>query len=156
MQMQLIAVGTRQPAWVEEAYREYASRLVGEFPLTLREIKAEPRSLGKSVAAMMQAEAQRIRQALPAGAMLIILDERGRAVTSQGLAQLLTQWKQSHGSVSFVIGGPDGLDPSLKAEADLALRLSDFTLPHGMARVLLAEQLYRAWSIQAGHPYHRS
>jgi len=156
MQLQLLAVGAKQPAWVDEAYREYAGRLVGEFPLTLREIKAEPRTLGKTVEAMMQAEAQRIRQAMQPGALLVVLDERGRSLSSTGLADQLQRWKQAYGSVCFVIGGPDGLDPNLQAEAGFSLRLSDFTLAHGLARVLLAEQLYRAWSITAGHPYHRS
>jgi 23S rRNA (pseudouridine1915-N3)-methyltransferase len=105
---------------------------------------------------MMQAEAARIRQALATGSLLVTLDERGRTLTSVALAQQLDRWRLDQSAVSFVIGGPDGLDPGLKAEAALSIRLSDFTLPHGMARVLLAEQLYRAWSILTGHPYHRS
>ncbi|CAM8623263.1 COG1576 Uncharacterized conserved protein [Burkholderiales bacterium] len=156
MQLHLIAVGTKQPHWVDEAYREYASRFPGEFPLTLKEIKAEPRTLGKTVEAMMQSEATRIRQALATGSLLVTLDERGRTLTSVALAQQLDRWRLDQSAVSFVIGGPDGLDPGLKAEAALSIRLSDFTLPHGMARVLLTEQLYRAWSILTGHPYHRS
>ncbi|MEY2777177.1 MAG: rRNA ((1915)-N(3))-methyltransferase RlmH [Pseudomonadota bacterium] len=155
MQLQLLAVGTKQPSWVDEAYKDYAGRLVGEFPLTLKEIKAEPRTLGKTVESMMQAEASRIRQAVLPQSMLVVLDERGRSLTSVGLADQLRRWQQSFSAVSFVIGGPDGLDPDLKAEAGFSLRLSDLTLAHGLARVLLAEQLYRAWSILAGHPYHR-
>lgn len=155
MQLQLIAVGTRQPSWVDEGYRDYADRLAGEFSLTLREVKAEPRTLGKTVEAMMQAEAQRIRQAMLPSALLVVLDEYGRALTSTGLADQLRRWQQDHAAVSFVIGGPDGLDPSLKSQAGSALRLSDLTLAHGLARVVLAEQLYRAVSILSGHPYHR-
>ncbi|MEY3572189.1 MAG: 23S rRNA (pseudouridine(1915)-N(3))-methyltransferase RlmH [Burkholderiaceae bacterium] len=156
MQLHLLAVGTKQPRWVEEAYREYADRFPGEFPLTLKEIKAEPRTLGKTVEAMMQAEASRVRQALPPGSLLVTLDEHGKTLTSVALAQQLDRWRLNQHTVSFVIGGPDGLDPTLKSESACSLRLSDFTLPHGMARVILVEQLYRAWSILAGHPYHRA
>jgi 23S rRNA (pseudouridine1915-N3)-methyltransferase len=105
---------------------------------------------------MMAAEAQRLRAAMPAHARVVALDEHGQRLTSEGLAQQLSDWREQADPVVFLIGGPDGLDASLKREARLLLRLSDFTLPHGMARVLLAEQLYRAWSIGSGHPYHRA
>jgi len=105
---------------------------------------------------MMAAEAQRIRAALPAHARVVALDEHGQRLTSEALSIQLTGWRENADPVVFLIGGPDGLDAELKKEAGLLLRLSDFTLPHGMARVLLAEQLYRAWSIGSGHPYHRA
>lgn len=103
----------------------------------------------------MAAEAQRIDAALPRGCRLVCLDERGQDLTTMRLAQSLTGWQQDGRDVAFVIGGADGLDPALKARADTLIRLSSLTLPHGMVRVLLAEQLYRAWSINANHPYHR-
>jgi 23S rRNA (pseudouridine1915-N3)-methyltransferase len=156
MQMNILAVGSRQPAWVDEAVADYCRRLPPDLPLTLKEVKAESRTTGKGAAVMMAAEAQRLRAAMPAHARVVALDEHGQRLTSERLAQQLSDWREQADPVVFLIGGPDGLDASLKREARLLLRLSDFTLPHGMARVLLAEQLYRAWSIGSGHPYHRA
>ena len=156
MQMTILAVGGRQPDWVNEAVADYCRRLPPDLPLILREVKAESRTTGKTAAAMMTAEAQRIRAALPPHARLVALDEHGQRLTSEALAVELSGWRENADPVVFLIGGPDGLDADLKKEAGLLLRLSDFTLPHGMARVLLAEQLYRAWSIGSGHPYHRA
>ena len=156
MQMTILAVGGRQPDWVNEAVADYCRRLPPDLPLILREVKAESRTTGKTAAAMMTAEAQRIRAALPPHARLVALDEHGQRLTSEALSVELSGWRENADPVVFLIGGPDGLDADLKKEAGLLLRLSDFTLPHGMARVLLAEQLYRAWSIGSGHPYHRA
>ncbi|HSG20781.1 MAG TPA: 23S rRNA (pseudouridine(1915)-N(3))-methyltransferase RlmH [Burkholderiaceae bacterium] len=156
MQMTILAVGTRQPAWVNEAVADYGRRMPPDLALTVKEVKAESRTTGKSAAVMMAAEAQRLRAAMPAHARVVALDEHGQRLTSEGLAEQLSTWREQTDPVVFLIGGPDGLDASLKKEARLLLRLSDFTLPHGMARVLLAEQLYRAWSIGSGHPYHRA
>ena len=156
MQMTILAVGTRQPAWVNEAVADYCRRMPPDLALAVKEVKAESRTTGKSAAVMMAAEAQRLRAAMPAHARVVALDEHGQRLTSEGLAEQLSDWRAQMDPVVFLIGGPDGLDASLKKEARLLLRLSDFTLPHGMARVLLAEQLYRAWSIGSGHPYHRA
>lgn len=155
MKLIILAVGTRMPAWVEEAYTDFAKRMPRECALELREIKAEPRTTGKTVESMMSAEATRIRAALPPRCRKIILDERGTEATTKLWAQRLGEWMEGGEDVAFIIGGPDGLDPALKAEADERYRISGLTLPHAMVRVLLAEALYRAHSLHKGHPYHR-
>lgn len=155
MKIVVLAVGTRMPSWVSEGYREYAKRMPPGTALQLVEIKPETRNSGKTVAQMLAAEAQRIRAALPKGGRVIALDERGKDFTTCGLAVQLETWMQERGALVFLIGGADGLDASLKSAAAMQLRLSGMTLPHGLARVLLAEQLYRALSIIGGHPYHR-
>lgn len=155
MKLQLIAVGTRAPDWVAAGYQEFAARLPREAALTLTEIKAEPRASGKTAAQMMRAEAERIEAALPPRARLVVLDERGADLTTRALSERLARWRQDGLDVALVIGGPDGLDPALKARAADTLRLSSLTLPHALVRVLLAEQLYRAWSLLHNHPYHR-
>lgn len=155
MKIQIVAVGQRQPAWADQAVRDYLDRFPADFSVTLREIKPEPRS-GAPVERLLAAEAERLRAALPAGSVLVALDERGRDWTSAQLAEAIGRWRDASEAVSFVIGGPDGLAADLKKSARLLLRLSSMTLPHALARVLLAEQLYRAWSLLAGHPYHRA
>jgi 23S rRNA (pseudouridine1915-N3)-methyltransferase len=126
-----------------------------ETRLELAEVKAEPRAGGKTAPQLMAAEAQRLRVACPKGAWLVALDERGLRRTTAQLGERLSAWRLAGRDVAFVIGGPDGLDEAFKAQADETLRLSDLTLPHALVRVLLAEQLYRSWSILAKHPYHR-
>ncbi|HMM86544.1 23S rRNA (pseudouridine(1915)-N(3))-methyltransferase RlmH [Azohydromonas sp.] len=158
MRLWVIAVGQRQPAWADAAWQDFARRFPPELRLELRAVKAEPRQGGKPVDALKAAEAQRIEQALTAaGRSLrrVVLDERGVRVTTAQLAARLAFWKGDGRDVAFVIGGPDGLDATLRASADETLRLSDLTLPHAFVRVLLAEALYRAWSLDSGHPYHR-
>jgi 23S rRNA (pseudouridine1915-N3)-methyltransferase len=155
MKLLLVAVGQRQPAWAEAAFDDFAKRFPPECRLELKAVKAEPRSGGKPVAALMAAEAQRLAAALPRSARLVALDERGERRSTAQLAERLRFWLADGRDVAFVIGGPDGLDAALKSRADETLRLSDLTLPHALARVLLAEALYRAWSVTAGHPYHR-
>ncbi len=155
MKITVIAVGTRMPGWVSEAYREYAKRMPAKAALELVEIKPEARTSGKTPAQMLAAEALRIRAALPKGARVIALDEHGKDLGTCGLAVQLEAWMQEKGPLAFLIGGADGLDAALKKSAVMQLRLSSLTLPHGLARVLLAEQLYRATSIIGGHPYHR-
>lgn len=152
----MVAVGQRQPDWVNAGFAEYAQRMPRELPLELVEIKPEPRTTGKPVAALLAAEARRIAAALPARCRRIALDERGESLTSAALAERLERWRREGSDLAFLIGGPDGLDATLKAAAHECLRLSALTLPHGLARVLLAEALYRAWSLSAGHPYHRA
>jgi 23S rRNA (pseudouridine1915-N3)-methyltransferase len=155
MQLVVVAVGQRQPAWAHEAFGEYAKRLPAECALVLREVKAEPRSGGKTAVQLLAAEAQRLRAALPRGARIVVLDERGERRSTSQLAERLQAWRDDGRDVALLIGGPDGLDAALKASSDETLRLSELTLPHALARVLLAEALYRAWSLRAGHPYHR-
>jgi 23S rRNA (pseudouridine1915-N3)-methyltransferase len=155
MKITVVAVGTRMPSWVNEAFREYAKRMPAKAALELIEIKPEARTSGKTAAQMLAAEALRIGAALPKGARVIALDERGKDLSTCGLAVQIEAWMQEKGPLAFLIGGADGLDAGLKKCAAMQLRLSGLTLPHGLARVLLAEQLYRALSIIGGHPYHR-
>ena len=128
MNITLLAVGNKMPNWISQGYDEYAKRLPPEW---------------------------RLRAALPKQALVLALDERGENWTTQQIAQHLQTWQHEWNDLALVIGGADGLDPEFKRSARHLLRLSSMTLPHGMVRVLLAEQLYRAWSIMVGHPYHR-
>ncbi len=155
MRLVVAAVGTRMPRWVDEGFAEYARRMPRHLAVELAEVRPEPRTEGKPAAALLQAEANRLEAALPHGCRRIALDERGRELTSAALAQWLERCTGEGRDLAFLIGGPDGLAPAILQKAELRLRLSAFTLPHGLARVLLAEQLYRAASILAGHPYHR-
>ncbi|MCG1055339.1 23S rRNA (pseudouridine(1915)-N(3))-methyltransferase RlmH [Mycetohabitans sp. B5] len=156
MKFHIVAVGHRMPDWVARGFDEYAKRMPPELRIELREIKPEQRASTRAATSVMAAERTRIEAALPKGARLIALDEHGLDWTTMQLAQQLPRWQQDGRDVAFVIGGADGLDPAIKAQADLLLRLSSLTLPHAMVRVLLAEQLYRAWSITQNHPYHRA
>ncbi len=159
MKLCVIAVGHRMPEWVDTGFKEYAKRLPREMPLQLLELKPEARhdEPGSGAAARVLArEAQRIEDAMPKGALKIVLDESGKLISTQQLAQRMTQWRESGRDVAFVIGGADGTAAELKSGADWLWSLSPLTLPHGLARVLLAEQLYRALSILNHHPYHRA
>jgi 23S rRNA (pseudouridine1915-N3)-methyltransferase len=155
MRLLLASVGQRPPAWAEAAYDDFAKRFPPELRLELKAVKAEPRTTGKTAAQLMAAEAQRLEAAIPKGARRVVLDERGTRLTTVQLAERLRFWLGDGRDVALLVGGPDGLDPALKATADETLRLSDLTLPHAFVRVLLAEALYRAWSVTANHPYHR-
>jgi 23S rRNA (pseudouridine1915-N3)-methyltransferase len=155
MKLYVIAVGNKMPDWITSGFNEYTKRMPREATISLVEIKPEPRNSGKTAAQIMEAEAQRIRGALPAGAMCIALDERGATPTTKQLSLQMQDWMQQGGDVAFVIGGADGLHESVKQQARQLMALSAFTLPHGMVRVLLAEQLYRAHSLLHNHPYHR-
>jgi 23S rRNA (pseudouridine1915-N3)-methyltransferase len=155
MKLQILAVGHKMPDWIATGFDEFAKRMPPELRIELREIKPEPRTTGRTAQSAMAAERQRIEAALPKGARVVALDEHGRDWTTMQLADALPAWQQDGRDVAFVIGGADGLDPQVKARAEMLLRLSSLTLPHGMVRVLLAEQLYRAWSITQNHPYHR-
>jgi len=134
------------PDWVSSACNDYLKRMPADCSIELKEIKPDL-SPAK--------EAIKITAAIPKGVRIIALDERGKDLSTQALANQLTQWRQDGGDVAFLIGGADGLDASIKQKADAIWRLSSLTLPHAMARVLLTEQLYRAWTILQGHPYHR-
>lgn len=156
MQLIIAAVGHKMPAWIESGFQEYAKRMPPECRIVLKEIKPVERSGSRTAETVMAQEREKIEAALPKGARVIALDERGRDWTSMQLSQQLVSWQQDGRDVAFVIGGADGLDPGFKAGADTLIRISSMTLPHGMVRVLLAEQLYRAWSITQNHPYHRA
>ncbi|CAJ4397615.1 23S rRNA (pseudouridine(1915)-N(3))-methyltransferase RlmH [Burkholderia pseudomallei] len=156
MKLHIVAVGHKMPGWIASGFDEYAKRMPPELRIELREVKPELRSGSRTADSVMAAEQQRIEAALPKNARVVALDERGRDWTTMQLAQALPAWQQDSRDVAFVIGGADGLAPALKSRAELLLRVSSLTLPHGMVRVLLAEQLYRAWSITQNHPYHRA
>ena len=155
MQLIVAAVGHKMPAWIDAGFQEYAKRMPPECRLVLKEIKPIDRAANKSAESVMAQERARIEAVLPKTGRVIALDERGTAMTTLELSQQLSIWQQHGGDVSFVIGGADGLDAEFKQNADSLLRLSNMTLPHGLVRVMLAEQLYRAWSILKNHPYHR-
>ncbi|MBP6563055.1 MAG: 23S rRNA (pseudouridine(1915)-N(3))-methyltransferase RlmH [Neisseriaceae bacterium] len=156
MNITILAVGTKMPRWVSEGYEEYAKRFGKDVKLSLKEIKPEKRGAGVTAAHGMAAEEGRILAALPSHCFLVVLDERGQAPTSLQLADHVRRWQhEGHTNVCFVIGGADGMTDGLKSSAQMMMRLSNLTLPHGMVRVLLAEQLYRAVSIINNHPYHR-
>jgi 23S rRNA (pseudouridine1915-N3)-methyltransferase len=154
MKLRLVALGTRLPAWAVAGYAEYVRRLPREFALELAELKPEPRDRGRTTAQVLAAEAVRIADAT-GGYRVVALDERGRPWTTAELAAKLAAWRESALAIAFVIGSADGLDPGVKRDADAVLALSALTLPHGLARIVLAEQLYRATSMLSGHPYHR-
>jgi 23S rRNA (pseudouridine1915-N3)-methyltransferase len=144
------------PAWVTAGFAEYAKRLPREMPLQLKELKPAQRSnAAGDVGRWLQTEAGRISDAMPAGALRVVLDEHGRSFPTRQLAVHLERWRRDGRDVAFVIGGADGLAPEIKGCADLLWSLSPLTLPHGLVRVVLAEQLYRAASLLANHPYHR-
>ena len=143
------------PSWITEGFNEYTKRMPREAKIELIEIKPEPRTTGKSVPQIMEAEAQRIRAALPNDVLRVVLDERGTHLTTKQLTQQLKDWMGGGRDIAFIIGGADGLHESIRSNANLLLALSAMVLPHGMVRVLLAEQLYRAHSLLHNHPYHR-
>ena len=154
MKLLIVAVGQRVPDWAQTAWDGYAKRFPSELKLELKTVMTEPRG-SKSLETLYAAERERIEAAIPRGSRIVALDERGTALTTLSLASRLKGWQLEADDVALVIGGPDGLDPAFKQAAHERIRLSDLTLPHAFARVLLVEQLYRAWSVNAGHPYHR-
>jgi 23S rRNA (pseudouridine1915-N3)-methyltransferase len=142
------------PDWAQTAWDDYAKRFPSEIKVELKAVKTEPRS-SKTLETIYAAERERIESAIPRGCRIVALDERGTSLTTIDLAAKLKHWQLEADDVALVIGGPDGLDPTFKQTAHERIRISDLTLPHAMVRVLLVEQLYRAWSINANHPYHR-
>ena len=154
MRLRLCALGHRMPGWVADAYADYARRLPRDHALELVELKPAPRDRGRTVAQLLAAEAERIAAACD-GFRIVACDERGSAWTTRELATRLVRWRDGADSIAFVIGSADGLDDALRREAAAMISLSTFTLPHGLVRVMIAEQLYRATSLNAGHPYHR-
>ena len=154
MRLLIVAVGQRVPDWAQTAWDDYAKRFPFEIQLELKTVKTEPRA-SKTLDALYLAERGRIEAAIPKAYRVVTLDERGTTMTTLALANKLKDWQLSGDNVALVIGGPDGLDPAFRQAAHERIRLSDLTLPHALVRVLLVEQLYRAWSINAHHPYHR-
>ena len=154
MKLYVVAVGQRVPDWAQTAWDEYAKRFPPELKVELKAVKTEPRG-SRTIETLYAAERQRIEAAIPRGCRIVALDERGTSLTTVALAAKLRDWQLASDDVALVIGGPDGLDPAFRKAAHERIRLSDLTLPHAMVRVLLVEQLYRAWSINANHPYHR-
>jgi len=154
MNLRLVALGHRMPAWVAAGWADYARRLPREFALELVELKPEPRTRGKPLAQLLAAEAVRIAAACR-GAVVVALDERGRPWTTRILADHLARWRDDARCVAFVVGSADGLAAAVKQSAAEVVSLSALTLPHGLVRVVVAEQIYRAASLLTGHPYHR-
>jgi 23S rRNA (pseudouridine1915-N3)-methyltransferase len=154
MKLLIVAVGQRVPDWAQTAWDDYAKRFPPELKVELKAVKTEPRG-SKTLDTLYAAERARIEAVIPRGARIVALDERGTSLTTVALAGKLKAWQLGADDVALVIGGPDGLDPAFLQAANERIRLSDLTLPHAFARVLLIEQLYRAWSINASHPYHR-
>jgi 23S rRNA (pseudouridine1915-N3)-methyltransferase len=154
MKLVIVAVGQRVPDWAQSAWDDYAKRFPPELKVELKAVKTEPRG-SKTLDTLLAAERERIEAAIPKNARIVALDERGTNLTTKALALRLTDWQLGGDDVALIIGGPDGLQPAFRQAAHERIRLSDLTLPHAMARVLLIEQLYRAWSVNAGHPYHR-
>lgn len=155
MKIHIVAVGLRQPAWADAAVEEYLDRFPKDWSVTIKAVKPELRS-GQSTANIMRIEADRIRAAIPQNSLIIAMDEHGKDLTTVDFAKKIRTWRDTGESLCFLIGGADGLAPDLKAQAHMLMRLSSMTLPHAMARVMLTEQIYRAFSILTNHPYHRA
>jgi 23S rRNA (pseudouridine1915-N3)-methyltransferase len=155
MHIRLVAVGDRQPAWVDSAFGEYVGRLPRQWQFELEPVASAPRSRSASADYAKQAEADKILARIRPAEFLVVLDERGSQLSSRELSAKLDDWQTVGQDIVFVIGGPDGVAPGVLERANFSWSLSSLTLPHGLARVLFAEQLYRAWSLLAGHPYHR-
>ena len=154
MKLAIVALGHKMPAWVQTGFEEYTKRMPPEARIEIIELKPEER-VGKSIDIVLKSEAVRIEAAIPRQAERIVLDERGQRLTTRDLAQMLTAWMREGVSPCFIIGSADGLHASVKQSALRQFSLSGCTLPHGLVRVILAEQLYRAWSLMQNHPYHR-
>ncbi len=155
MKLIIVSVGHKIPDWITAGFNEYAKRMPREAKIELLEIKPEPRTTGKNTTQIMEAEAGRILAALPQHCWRIALDERGAQPTTKQLAAQMQDWMRAGRDIAFIVGGADGLHDSVKQAAQQTLALSALTLPHAVVRVLLAEQLYRAYSLMHNHPYHR-
>jgi 23S rRNA (pseudouridine1915-N3)-methyltransferase len=155
MKLTVVTIGQKLPEWAQTACEDYLKRFPSDWKVEVKALKAEPRE-GKPVPAIMQIEAARMESVIDKGVRRVVLDERGSRLTSVQLAERTEAWLNDGRDVALVIGGADGIDPAFKQTADEAIRLSDMTLPHALARVLLLEQLYRAWSLRTNHPYHRA
>ena len=156
MHIRLIAVGDRQPAWVDAAFSDYAGRLPRAWKFALQTIACSRRRKHGDDSGARSEESEKIMSKLASGERVVMLDERGKQLSSIELAAVISEWQVDGRDVCLVIGGPDGIDPQSLALADFTWSLSRLTLPHGLARVVCAEQLYRASTVNDGHPYHRA
>lgn len=155
MHIRLLAVGDRQPTWVDDAFHKYTERYPRDWKFRLDVIATARRSKNDKSRQAMDAEGELILSRLHSSEQVILLDERGQQLSSQDLTARLNDWQSDGRDICFIIGGPDGVSDAIRGRADMIWSLAKLTLPHGLARVLLSEQLYRAWSLQNGHPYHR-
>jgi 23S rRNA (pseudouridine1915-N3)-methyltransferase len=155
MQIDLIAVGKKMPTWIESGFKEYTKRLPKNINFKLIEITPATRSKNNNADNYKQKEQEKIKAALSSKSIIIALDERGKSINSQQLAKQLQSWNDDNRHICLIIGGADGLSEPLKKKANQLWSLSAMTLPHGLVRVMIAEQIYRAWTITQNHPYHR-
>jgi 23S rRNA (pseudouridine1915-N3)-methyltransferase len=156
MVIHLIAIGDRMPSWVQHGFASYAKRLAGDCRLRLVEIAAGRRGRNADIARIQRDENERLLAAVPRGALVIALEVEGRAWSTRQLAGQLKQWLASGRDIALLVGGPEGLAESARTAAEIQWSLSPLTLPHPLVRVVIAEQLYRAWSLLHNHPYHRA
>ncbi|MBJ7538490.1 23S rRNA (pseudouridine(1915)-N(3))-methyltransferase RlmH [Marinomonas transparens] len=155
MHVRLIAVGNKMPKWVTQGYDEYAKRLPKDFALELIEIPMSPRGKNTDIAKAIRKEGDAMLNAIPAGDKVIALEVLGKEWSTEQLSSQTELWRMDGFNVSLLVGGPDGLDPRCSVKADQLWSLSRLTLPHPMVRIILAEQIYRAWTLMNNHPYHR-
>ncbi len=155
MQIHLIAVGNRMPGWVDEGYQEYARRLPSECALQLHEIPAGKRGKNADIVRLTRQEGEKMAAAIPKSARVVALEVKGKPWSTEQLAARLESWLGDGRDVALLVGGPEGIEPGLSASADERWSLSPLTLPHPLVRIVVAEQIYRAWSLLKGHPYHR-
>lgn len=155
MRLRILAVGSRMPDWVEEGYREYAKRLPPEIRVDMVELPLGPRGKGQSIARAIEREEAAMLKAIDPADGVVALDVKGKPWSTEQLAAKLREWQESGRNYNLLIGGPDGLGDQCLARAQQTWSLSPLTLPHPLVRVVLIEQLYRAFTINSGHPYHR-
>ena len=155
MKIRLLAVGTRVPGWIDEGYQEYARRMPRETTLELVEIPATPRK-GRDAARLQREEADKMLAQIDPREWAVALDTLGKACSTEQLASKLGDWRMQGSDVVLMVGGADGLAPACHERANEIMSLSKFTFPHALVRVIVAEQLYRAWTLLTGHPYHRA
>lgn len=156
MRILLLAVGQKMPAWIEQGYQEYAQRMPAEARLELKEIAPGKRGKNADIKRIVEDEGQRLIAAIPRGAHIVVLDVEGRGHSTEQLAQRMDEWMHRGQDICLLVGGPEGLSAECRALADEKWSLSALTFPHPLVRVILAEQLYRAWSVLRNHPYHRA
>ena len=155
MRIKLIAVGTKMPKWITDGFTDYSKRLPKDFSLELVEIPMSPRGKNTDIAKAIRKEGDAMLDAIPANDRVIAMEVLGKEWSTEQLAEQSENWRMEGNNISLLVGGPDGLDPRCNARADRLWSLSKLTLPHPIVRVILAEQIYRAWTLMNNHPYHR-